>query len=282
MPSGFTWLNHVLYSRSLSAPRRCSNSSSRIALSLFCIVLSNLTRYGESRFASSCDTRINAERIPAPCRAVYQMGARSGIDRSAVVNGTHVTGGTRYGTPARALYQSCQQSARWPVTCCGNATISPMGSTFDVVVVGGGHAGIEAAHAAARLGASVALVIQNPDRLGVMPCNPAIGGPGKSQMVFELVALGGVMGQLADGTAINTRVLNASRGPAVQSLRVQNDRDEYATAARDLITSVAGVQVIRGEVASLKVAGGRVTGAELTDGRVLRSLSVVLCTGTFL
>ncbi len=128
----------------------------------------------------------------------------------------------------------------------------------------------------------MALVIQNPDRLGVMPCNPAIGGPGKSQMVFELVALGGVMGQLADETAINTRVLNASRGPAVQSLRVQNDRDEYATAARDLITSVAGVQVIRGEVASLKVAGGRVTGAELTDGRVLRTLSVVLCTGTFL
>ena len=84
-----------------------------------------------------------------------------------------------------------------------------MKTTFDVIVVGGGHAGIEAAHAAAKLGANVALTLPNPDKIGVMPCNPAIGGPGKSQLVFELVALGGVMGKLADQTAIHARTLNA-------------------------------------------------------------------------
>ena len=110
-------------------------------------------------------------------------------------------------------------------------------SKYGVVVVGGGHAGIEAAWAAASLGADVALIVQNPERIGVMPCNPAVGGPGKSQMVFELEALGGVMPRLADATAINTRVLNASRGPAVRSLRVQNDRDAYAWAAQDLLRS---------------------------------------------
>ncbi|WP_456414705.1 FAD-dependent oxidoreductase, partial [Oceanithermus profundus] len=104
--------------------------------------------------------------------------------------------------------------------------------TFDVVVVGGGHAGIEAAAAAARLGARVALVTGDPARIGLMPCNPAVGGPGKSQLVHEIEALGGWMGRLADAAAIHTRVLNRSKGPAVRSLRVQTDRDAYAAAAR--------------------------------------------------
>ena len=153
---------------------------------------------------------------------------------------------------------------------------------FDAIVVGGGHAGIEAAHAVARLGGSVALVLPNPDRIGLMPCNPAIGGPGKSQLVFELHALGGVMGKLADATAIHARTLNSSKGPAVQSLRVQNERDGYAAAARELMEATPGVAIVRGEVAELRTEGAAIAGCTLTDGRSLSAPSVVLCTGTFL
>lgn len=153
---------------------------------------------------------------------------------------------------------------------------------FDVLVVGGGHAGIEAASAGARLGGRVALVLPNPDKIGLMPCNPAVGGPGKSQMVYEIHALGGVMAELADATAIHARTLNASKGPAVQSLRVQNERDGYATAARERIEGMKGIEIVRGEVAAVEVADGRVAGARLTDGRLLSAPSVVLCTGTFL
>ena len=157
----------------------------------------------------------------------------------------------------------------------------------DVVVVGGGHAGVEAAVAAAKLGARTALVLPNPDTIGRMPCNPAIGGPGKSQLVFEVHALGGVMGALADATAIHGRMLNASKGPAVQSVRVQNERDGYAAAARDLVEGVAGLEIVRGEVADLLLSGGlagtrQVAGVQLSDGRRLNATSVVLCTGTFL
>ena len=156
---------------------------------------------------------------------------------------------------------------------------------FDVVVVGGGHAGSEAAVAAARLGARVALAIPNPDTIGVMPCNPAIGGPGKSQLVFEVHALGGVMGGLADATAIHGRTLNASKGPAVQSLRVQNERDGYAAAARALVEGTAGLVIVRGEVAALEVDEGpapRVAGVRFSDGRLLSARAVVVCAGTFL
>ncbi|MDF1521731.1 MAG: tRNA uridine-5-carboxymethylaminomethyl(34) synthesis enzyme MnmG [Trueperaceae bacterium] len=159
-------------------------------------------------------------------------------------------------------------------------------SSFAVVVVGGGHAGIEAALAASRLGAAVALALPNPDTLGRMPCNPAIGGPGKSQLVFEIHALGGEMGRLADATAIHGRTLNASKGPAVRSLRLQNERDGYAAAARATVEGARGVTLVRGEVADLVVAGTgadrRVAGVTLVDGRELSAPSVVLCTGTFL
>lgn len=153
---------------------------------------------------------------------------------------------------------------------------------FDVIVVGGGHAGIEASVAAARLGARTALVLPKLDTIGVMPCNPAVGGPGKSQLVYEIVALGGVMGRLADETAIHSRTLNASKGPAVQALRVQNERDGYAATARTLVEGTPGIEIVQAEVASLIVEGGRVAGALTTDGRSLRAASVVLCTGTFL
>lgn len=152
----------------------------------------------------------------------------------------------------------------------------------DAIIVGGGHAGIEAAHAVAALGGRAVLVLPNPDRIGLMPCNPAIGGPGKSQLVFELHALGGVMGRLADATAIHARTLNASKGPAVQSLRVQNERDGYAAAARELMETTAGIEIVRGEVAALEVERGEISGCTLTDGRHLSAPSVVLCTGTFL
>lgn len=153
---------------------------------------------------------------------------------------------------------------------------------LDVLVVGGGHAGIEAASAAAKLGARVGLALPNPDKIGYMPCNPAVGGPGKSQLVFELHALGGAMGRLADRTAIHARTLNASKGPAVQSLRVQNERDGYASAARAWIESQSGIELVRGEVASLEAMNGRIGGVRMTDGRALEARSVVLCAGTFL
>jgi tRNA uridine 5-carboxymethylaminomethyl modification enzyme len=162
-----------------------------------------------------------------------------------------------------------------------------MGRRFDVIVVGGGHAGIEAALAAARLGADVALALPNPDTIGVMPCNPAIGAPGKSQLVFELHALGGAMPALADETAIHGRTLNAAKGPAVRSLRVQNERDGYAAAARTLLEATAGISLVRGEVAAIEVGEGpggarAVLGVQMSDGRALSARAVVVCAGTFL
>ncbi|MER3479956.1 MAG: tRNA uridine-5-carboxymethylaminomethyl(34) synthesis enzyme MnmG [Meiothermus sp.] len=153
---------------------------------------------------------------------------------------------------------------------------------YDVVVVGGGHAGIEAAWAAAQLGATVGLVTSNPERIGLMPCNPAVGGPGKSQLVAEVVAMGGLMGRLADATAIHTRVLNQSKGPAVQSLRVQVDRDAYALEAQRVLLGHPNIQSIRAEVAALWIEGDQLHGVVTVDGRRIRSRSVVIASGTFL
>lgn len=153
---------------------------------------------------------------------------------------------------------------------------------YDVIVVGGGHAGIEAAWAAARLGAKVGLITANPERIGLMPCNPAVGGPGKSQLVAEIEALGGLMGKLADATAIHTRVLNRSKGPAVQSLRVQVDRDLYALEAQRVLLAHPQIEGLRAEVAALWVEHGVLRGVLTVDGRRLMAQAVVIASGTFL
>jgi tRNA uridine 5-carboxymethylaminomethyl modification enzyme len=154
-------------------------------------------------------------------------------------------------------------------------------SGWNVIVIGGGHAGLEAAWAAAKF-ARTALLVGNPATIGRMPCNPAVGGPGKSQLVFEVQALGGLMGRLADETAIHTRVLNASKGPAVQSLRVQNERDAYAERAQDVLLGHPGVDVVRGEAADLESDGQGGWWVVTTDGRRLHARSVVVAAGTFM
>ncbi|SMB96284.1 tRNA uridine-5-carboxymethylaminomethyl(34) synthesis enzyme MnmG [Deinococcus hopiensis] len=154
-------------------------------------------------------------------------------------------------------------------------------SGWNVVVIGGGHAGLEAAWAAAKF-APTALLVANPATIGRMPCNPAVGGPGKSQLVFEVQALGGLMGRLADETAIHTRVLNASKGPAVQSLRVQNERDAYAERAQDIILGHSSIEVVRGEAADLEADGQGGWWVVTTDGRRLHARSVVVAAGTFM
>ncbi|MDV6373204.1 tRNA uridine-5-carboxymethylaminomethyl(34) synthesis enzyme MnmG [Deinococcus arenicola] len=154
-------------------------------------------------------------------------------------------------------------------------------SGWNVIVIGGGHAGLEAAWAAAKF-SRVGLLVGNPATVGRMPCNPAVGGPGKSQLVFELQALGGLMGRLADDTAIHTRVLNASKGPAVQSLRVQNERDAYAERAQDVILGHPEIDVIRGEAADLESDGQGGWLVVTTDGRRLPCRSVVVAAGTFM
>ena len=154
-------------------------------------------------------------------------------------------------------------------------------SGWNVIVIGGGHAGLEAAWAAAKF-SRVALLVGNPATVGRMPCNPAVGGPGKSQLVFEVQAMGGLMGRLADDTAIHTRVLNASKGPAVQSLRVQNERDAYAERAQDVIFGHPEIKIVRGEAADLESDGRGGWFVVTTDGRRLQARSVVVAAGTFM
>lgn len=150
----------------------------------------------------------------------------------------------------------------------------------DVIIVGGGHAGAEAACAAARVGARVALVTYAADNIGQMSCNPAIGGLGKGHLVREIDALDGIMGRAADVAGIQFRLLNRSRGPAVQGPRAQADRRRYAAAIRELVAA-SNVQVIEAEVSDLIVDDGRCVGVNSSVGE-LRAAAVVLTTGTFL
>ncbi|MGD9739691.1 MAG: tRNA uridine-5-carboxymethylaminomethyl(34) synthesis enzyme MnmG [Bauldia sp.] len=154
--------------------------------------------------------------------------------------------------------------------------------SFDVIVVGGGHAGTEAAAAAARAGVRTALVTQSFATVGAMSCNPAIGGLGKGHLVREIDALDGLMGRVADAAGIQFRVLNRSKGPAVRGPRAQADRKLYAAAMQAAIRATANLEVIEGEVDDLLVTDDAVAGVRLKDGFEIRSAAVVLTTGTFL
>jgi len=153
---------------------------------------------------------------------------------------------------------------------------------FDVIVVGGGHAGVEAAAVAARMGAHIALVSFDLDAIGAMSCNPAIGGLGKGHLVREVDAFDGIIGRAADAGAIHYRMLNRSKGSAVQGPRVQADRKRFKAEVRRLLPLQGDLSLIQGEAAALRIDQGRVVGIDLASGEQLGAAAVVLCTGTFL
>lgn len=154
--------------------------------------------------------------------------------------------------------------------------------SFDIIVVGGGHAGVEAAAVAARMGARTALVSFDPKTIGAMSCNPAIGGLGKGHLVREVDAFDGLIARAADTAAIHYRMLNRSKGSAVQGPRVQADRKQFRAAIQAMIGAQPNLAVVPGEAAALRLEGGRATGVELADGSQLHAGAVILCTGTFL
>lgn len=160
----------------------------------------------------------------------------------------------------------------------GNGTFQD----HDVIVIGGGHAGVEAAVAAARMGLDTALYTMNADLIAQMSCNPAIGGIAKGHLVRELDAMGGVMGEVIDRTGIQFRLLNRSRGPAVWSPRAQADKQRYRVAMRRLLEGEARLGIKQAEVVEIVKENGRVSGVELADGRRVGARAVVLTTGTFL
>ena len=153
---------------------------------------------------------------------------------------------------------------------------------FDTIVVGAGHAGVEAAVSASRLGLKVLLMTLNIEHIALMPCNPAIGGPAKSCLVREIDALGGVMGIAADATYIQMKMLNSSRGPAVRALRAQSDKREYIYFMRNLIESEQNISIKQTMAVELIVENGEVRGIVDEYGLQYLAPSVILTTGTSL
>ena len=158
----------------------------------------------------------------------------------------------------------------------------PFDEEFEVIVIGGGHAGCEAASASARMGVRTALVTLNLDLIGQMSCNPAIGGIAKGHLVREIDALGGIMGRIIDRTGIQFRLLNRSRGPAVQSPRAQADRSLYRQEMRRTLEATANLQLLQGSVVDILVRNDKVAGVEMQDTRCVGARAVVIATGTFL
>lgn len=153
---------------------------------------------------------------------------------------------------------------------------------YDVIVIGGGHAGCEAAHVAARMGANTALVTLKADSIGVMSCNPAIGGLGKGHLVREIDAFDGVMARVADKAGIQFRLLNRRKGPAVRGPRAQSDRKIYREVMQAELKAMPNIDIVEGEVADLIMDGNRTVGILLADGRTIQSATVIVTTGTFL
>ena len=154
--------------------------------------------------------------------------------------------------------------------------------TYDVIVIGAGHAGVEAAMAAARLGAEVAVLTQNLDTIGQMSCNPAIGGLAKGHMVREIDALGGAMALNTDATAIQFRMLNASKGPSVRAPRAQCDKKAYQFRMKHELESMKGIDIHQGNVADILETGDRVTGVSTSLGMEICGKTVILSAGTFM
>ena len=152
---------------------------------------------------------------------------------------------------------------------------------FDVIVIGGGHAGVEAAHAVFRQGLKCCLITFKKETIGQMSCNPAIGGLGKSHLVREIDALGGVMAQATDQSGIQSRTLNTRKGFAVQALRVQCDRDKYKRAIQNILFET-DIVIKEGEVVDILLQGDTIKGVELSNGEKIESLKIILTTGTFL
>src|SRR5208283_1584270 len=159
-------------------------------------------------------------------------------------------------------------------------------NSYDVVVVGAGHAGCEAARACARMGLKTGMVTMNLDLIAQMSCNPAVGGIAKGHLVREIDALGGVMAEVTDAVGIQFRLLNTSRGPAVWSPRAQCDKKRYRIRMREVLEREPNLRILQAEVFELVIEGGegerQVRGVRLQDGRVLSSGAVVVATGTFL
>jgi tRNA uridine 5-carboxymethylaminomethyl modification enzyme len=153
---------------------------------------------------------------------------------------------------------------------------------FDCIVIGGGHAGVEAAHAAAKIGAKTALVTIDKSKIAAMSCNPAIGGIAKGQIAREIDALGGLMGLATDATGIQFRILNRSKGPAVQSPRAQADKYKYAEYMREVLEQENNLTIVEAMATEILVNNGRVYGIRCKGGRVYSAQAVIVTTGTFL